>query len=104
MGETVNRQELTDWRVWMKDCDLGSTDEFMELSSLYHAISDKDSSYGYDVSEEGDNLRLSPYDPDLPCLILSEEARAQVIKELDEKYDMPIDAYEVFLHAMEKDD
>ena len=103
-GKTPTRTNMTDWKIWMDACDLGSADEFMEISSLYHAINDKDSGYGYEVAEKGDVLTLSPYDQSLPSLSLSEEAKAQMLASLDEKYGMPIDAYEVFLHAMEKDD
>ena len=72
MTEKKSEQtNMTDWKAWMEACGLGSVDEFMELSSLYHAINDKDSGYGYDVAENGDVLTLSPYDSSLPSLSLS---------------------------------
>lgn len=104
MNEENDRPEITDWQAWMKDCDLESTDEFMELSSLYHAISDKDSGYGYKIEDEGDALVVDPYDEYLPKLRLMPEDRIAMLNHLDELYGMPVEAYEYFLHSMEKDD
>lgn len=104
MKDENDRPELTDWQGWMKDCDLGSIDEFMELSSLYHAISDKDSGYGYKIKDEGDDLVVEPYDDCLPILRLSSGDRVAMLNHLDGLYGMPVEDYEYFLHSMEKDD
>ena len=106
-GETTGGDEsslYTDGESWFKDMALSSTADFSEVYSIYHALADNDSSYGYDIEVKDGSTTLKPYDNDVPALRLSEDGRIKFLDYLDGLNDMTIDSYDAFLRAMEKDD
>lgn len=91
--------------AWLNDTGLDMHDDFQEVLSIYHSLADNDDGYGYKLEERNGVTELSGYYSDiLPHLVLSDDEKKKFLNYLDEYYGMPIDAYDSYLRAMEKDD
>ena len=89
---------------WLNDTGLDMHDDFQEVLSIYHSLADNDDGYGYKLEEQNGTTELSSYGDIFPRLVLSEGEKTKFLDYLDEYYGMPIDAYDSFRRAMEKDD
>ena len=94
----------TNGQDWLNDIGLDMEDDFTEIFSIYHSLSDNDDCYGYKLSEQNGKTELSGYGDIFPKLVLSEDEKGKFLNYLDEYYGMPIDAYDMFRRAMERND
>lgn len=94
----------TNGEDWLNDSGLDMQDDFQEVLSIYHSLADNDGGYGFKIEDQNGTTELSGYGDIFPHLRLTEDEKTKFLNYLDEYYGMPIDAYDSFRRAMEKDD
>ena len=91
----------TDFKVWFENLDIDGDIE--EIHSLYHAVKDNDSAYGYEIDWNGERMFVSSSNAD-ETLLLTEKSRGAFIKYLDSRSESEVDIERDFQRAMQKDD
>lgn len=99
-GETEMSTQ-TDFKVWFENLDIDGDIE--EIHSLYHAVKDNDSAYGYEIDWNGERMFVSSSNAD-ETLLLTEKSRGAFIKYLDSRSESEVDIERDFQRAMQKDD
>ena len=104
--QEADRATICEPQEWFRSLGFDLHENFWDVYAIYHTLADYDSGYGYDIERTGEVVSIRPYDEVYPILKTTDQGLLALIGHLDSLYGDSggVDAYDAYLHAMEKDD